>query len=188
MKKFIYIILIFALLYSCSSQWCAVFQYYDYKKIIEISKPEMEMSSEGINKLIKPHEGLALNFYIGPDGNRYIGYGHQTKTLTIITKNEAEQLLLQDIARIEKKVNKVIKIYINQYQFDALCSFAYTFGSLPKSVAKAVNSGGDVPALIKKYNKTHKNGKLIVLRGLTKRRLAEARWYQQNEFTYNLIY
>lgn len=87
----------------------------------------MTTSPQGI-ALIKQLEGLRLQAY--PDGNGYsVGYGHHgVPAGTVITEQQAHQLLLQDLPPRERAVNN-LHAQLTQNQFDALVSLAYNIGT-----------------------------------------------------------
>jgi lysozyme len=140
-----------------------------------------KIGTKGLD-LIKKMEGLRLTSYLCAANVLTIGYGSTGKHVKkgqIITESYAEKLLLEDIARFEKAVNKLVKSEINQKQFDALVSFAFNLGegALGKStLLKKVNinpSDASIAAEFAKWNKA--GGK--VLNGLVKRRTLEAELY-----------
>ena len=137
----------------------------------------MKTSNYGID-LIKQFEGLRLTAYKCAAGVWTIGYGH-TEGVTgamVITEATASELLAKDLEKFEAGVSGLVKVEINQNQFDALVSFAFNvgLGNIAKStLLKKINSGrpvGEVQAEFLRWNKA--GGK--VLAGLTKRRNAEA--------------
>ena len=88
----------------------------------------MRTSNSGRN-LIKDAEGLRLNAYLCPAGKPTIGYGH-TKGVSMgqhITQEQAEDLLVEDIAPIEKSLHG-LRINFRQEQFDALVSWVFNLG------------------------------------------------------------
>ncbi len=131
----------------------------------------MKTSQNGIN-LIKKFEGCQLKAYKCAAGVWTIGYGHTygVKSTNIITREQAEQYLKEDLERFEKKVEKYNYRYNwNQNEFDALVSFAFNTGSIDKLTADGTRNREDIAKKILLYNKAE--GK--VLAGLTKRRQAE---------------
>lgn len=131
----------------------------------------MRTSQNGID-LIKKFEGCRLKAYKCPAGVWTIGYGH-TKNVTPdqkITQVQAEGMLVDDLAKYEKLVDRYYKIYHwNQNQFDALVSFAYNIGSINQLTANGSRSIETIAAKMLLYNKA--GGK--VLKGLVRRRKAE---------------
>ena len=89
----------------------------------------MEISKNGIN-LIKKFEGCSLKAYKCPAGVWTIGYGHTNKVLVddVITQEEVETLLKHDLIIHCNNVSKLVKVHLNQNQFDALVSFEYNVG------------------------------------------------------------
>lgn len=95
----------------------------------------MTTGPKGI-ELIKTWEGLELKAYKATSSEKYytIGYGHHGSDVTadmVITKEQAEELLANDIRNKEIELNSYIKenrIVVNQNQFDALMSFTYNLG------------------------------------------------------------
>lgn len=88
----------------------------------------MKTSNKGKN-LIKEAEGLRLDAYLCPAKVPTIGWGH-TKGVKMgqhITLAEAEDLLVEDIAPIERLLNGM-KINFRQEQFDALVSWIFNLG------------------------------------------------------------
>lgn len=137
----------------------------------------MKTGNQGID-LIKEFEGLRLTAYKCAAGVWTIGYGH-TEGVTgamVITEATADELLARDLAKFEAGVSKLVKVELNQNQFDALVSFAFNCGlaNLAKStLLKKLNAtvpADQVAAEFMRWNKA--GGK--VLPGLTRRRAAEA--------------
>ena len=92
----------------------------------------MKIGAAGIG-LIRKYESLALKAYICPAGFPTIGWGHKiTKGDRLgneISLDQAEALLMADIAIAEAAVNALIKAPISQNQFDALVSFVFNLGA-----------------------------------------------------------
>ncbi|MCG3463745.1 lysozyme [Xenorhabdus bovienii] len=92
----------------------------------------MEISENGINK-IKSYEGLRLHAYPDPATGAEpwtIGYGHTrgVKPEQIITEQQAETFLHEDLIPIYAEIQRVVKVPLTQGQFDALCSFIFNLG------------------------------------------------------------
>jgi len=91
----------------------------------------MKTSQKGLD-LIKKFEGFSDKEYICPAGKVTIGYGHvilpNEHFSSSITKEEAEILLKKDLQPREKSLNILVKVNINQNQFDALISLIYNIG------------------------------------------------------------
>lgn len=132
------------------------------------------LSANGLN-LIKSFEGCKLTAYKCLSTEKYytIGYGHYGSDVTAgmkITKEQAEELLLQDCKKAIKNVNSFMSKYnFNQNQFDALVSFAFNVGSINQLTASGTRTLEQISSKITAYNKT--GGRVIA--GLVKRRAKE---------------
>lgn len=132
------------------------------------------LSSIGLN-LIKSFEGCKLTAYKCLPTEKYytIGYGHYGSDVTTgmkITKEQAEELLLQDCKKAIKHVNSFMSKYnFNQNQFDALVSFAFNVGSINQLTASGTRTLEQISSKITAYNKS--GGRVIA--GLVKRRAKE---------------
>ncbi len=146
-----------------------------------------EISSIGLD-LIKKSEGLRLEAYQCQADVWTIGYGHtgliNNKKITsgmTITREQAENLLKQDVKRFEAAVNRLVKVPISQNMFDALVSFCFNLGegALAKStLLKKLNEGdySGAQAQFKQFNKANKK----VSQGLVKRRAEEAELFKKD--------
>ena len=133
----------------------------------------MKTSSKGVS-LIKSFEGCRLKAYKCPVGVWTIGYGHTAgvKEGDIITQEQADEYLRNDLAKYEKAVMNYDGIYhFNQNQFDALVSFTYNcgVGNLKNLTQSGKRTLAQISAILLIYNKA--GG--VVLRGLQRRRAAE---------------
>ena len=136
----------------------------------------MKIGKQGLD-LIKTFEGLRLQAYMPtPNDVPTIGYGH-TKTAKLgmkITEKGAHQLLKQDLAWVERAVNKRVTVPITQAQYDALCSFVYNLGETnfsKSTLLKRLNNKRYAEAADELLRWDKQGSK--VLRGLTRRREAE---------------
>lgn len=141
----------------------------------------MRMSNKGLT-LLKEFEGCILKSYKCPAGIWTIGYGStgpHVKPGMTITKREAEALLIEDLSRFERAVLKAVApIKPEQEEFDAMVSLAFNIGIAGFSKSSVVRNykKGDRAAAANAFgmwNKARVNGKLTVLKGLTRRRAAE---------------
>ena len=131
----------------------------------------MKTSKTGL-KLIEEFEGCRLTAYQDSVGVWTIGYGHTkgVKQGQVITREQAEHYLAQDVKNAEKNVSSFDVIYHwNQNQFDALVSFAFNVGSINQLVANGKRTVYEISNKILAYNKA--GGKELA--GLTRRRKAE---------------
>ncbi|MBC8944628.1 MULTISPECIES: lysozyme [Xenorhabdus] len=108
----------------------------------------MEISENGINK-IKSYEGLRLKAYPDPatGGEPWtIGYGHTggVEPGQVITKQQAEALLSEDLNPIYDVLEQYVKVPLTQGQFDALCSLIFNVGIgnfIHSTLLKKLNQG-----------------------------------------------
>lgn len=106
----------------------------------------MEISQNGIN-LIKKYEGCRLDAYLCPSNVWTIGYGHTGSDVCKgrkITQAEADKLLKNDLLVHSNNVNKLVKVKLNQNQFDALVSLEFNIGYgnfCSSTILKLINQG-----------------------------------------------
>lgn len=136
----------------------------------------MKISQRGID-LIKEFEGCRLTAYKDAVGVWTIGYGHtkNVKQGMKITQEQAEELLKEDLAEYEAKVEKYDKYNWNQNQFDALVSFAYNIGSIDQLTSNGRRAIKTISEKILEYKKA--GGK--TLEGLVRRRKAEKKLFDE---------
>jgi lysozyme len=145
----------------------------------------VNISEEGIS-LIKKFEGCELRSYQDAVDVWTIGYGH-TKDVTpgqMITKEEAEEMLIEELTEYCAYVETAVEVPLHQNQFDALVSWTYNLGPTnlnSSTLLKVLNKAEyeDVPAQIKRWNKA--GGK--VLEGLVRRREAEALLFEGKDWS-----
>ena len=138
-------------------------------------------TGEAGKKLIKEFEGFRAEAYLCPAGVMTIGYGttrikgNKVKEGMLITTEEAEVFLEEDLKTFEDAVNRNVLVDMTQNQFDALVSFVYNLGpsNLEKStLLKKVNSNL-FEAAAEEFLKWDKvKGKRLP--GLSRRRKAES--------------
>lgn len=92
----------------------------------------MKLSQRGID-LIKQFEGYSSKAYPDPatGGAPWtIGYGttNGVKPGMVITAEQAEKMLRDDVAKFESGVSALLKVPTTQGQFDAMVSLAYNIG------------------------------------------------------------
>lgn len=124
--------------------------------------------------LIKEHEGLRTSAYLDPVGIPTICYGHTGPEVRLglkYTAAQCETILLQDIAKHRKGLDRCVKTELNPNQWDALTSFAFNVG-----VSRACNStmvrkinAGDLDGAAAEFPKWKYAGGRV-LPGLVKRR------------------
>jgi lysozyme len=136
--------------------------------------------SENAENLAEQFEGCKLEAYQDQAGVWTIGYGH-TKGVTMesrITGETAGLLLLEDLDVAAEAVNTLVKVPLNQNQFDALCDFVFNLGQGSfgaSTMLKLINNGqfDQAGQEFSKWDKVRLNGVLTPSQGLLRRRLAE---------------
>lgn len=135
----------------------------------------MKLSQTGLD-LIKKFEGCELKAYKCPAGIWTIGYGHTGKVTQgqTITQKQADELLEKDVQRFVDGVKRVVKVDINQNQFDALVSFAYNCGvdALKTSTLLKYLNAKQFDKAALEFDRWNKGGGKV-LPGLVNRRAAE---------------
>lgn len=142
----------------------------------------MKCSQAGID-LIKRFEGFSAECYVCPAGKRTIGYGHVLAEgeAEQISAQEAEALLVKDIASAEEAVNRLVEVPLSQHQFDALVCLTYNIGNraFSRSTLLRLLNNGDYMAAAAQFPRwVYASGKL--LNGLRNRREAEQQLFLNN--------
>jgi len=136
------------------------------------------IAAQGVSdvSLIRQWEGLRLEAYQDPGGVWTIGYGHTHTTYEgmVITGEEAEALLWEDISWVEVAINRNVTVPLTQNQYDALASWVYNLGetNLRRSTLLRKLNSADYDGAAKEFLRWNKmNGE--TLNGLTRRRESE---------------
>ncbi len=134
--------------------------------------PVGRVSQKGIDH-IKRWEGCRTNAYKCPAGVWTIGYGHTrtAKPGQMISHEEAERLLREDISRFEEGVRAYVRVPLSQGQFDALVSFAYNIGNeafRKSTLVRLLNEGKYQTAALQLHRWVNAGGKKLT--GLVQRR------------------
>jgi len=91
----------------------------------------MRLSNAGLT-LIKQSEGFRATTYNDAVGRPTIGYGHKLRPGESfpngITRAQAEQLLIADVAAACGAVEHLVQVPLTQDQFDALVDFCFNLG------------------------------------------------------------
>ena len=139
----------------------------------------MGTSPIGIS-FIKSFEDLRLKSYQDSVGVWTIGYG-ATRGIgpnMAITNEQAERMLMNDIARFEPELDRLAKVPLSQNQWDALMCFVYNLGAANLGLStllkllNAKNYAGAAEQLLR-----WKKAAGQVLAGLIKLRAAERQMF-----------
>ena len=95
----------------------------------DTTEKRLKVSREGV-VLIKSFEGFRAGAQPRPGGGWVIGYGHTRSAREGLTVSEADaELLLQyDLIPVVSTLNDQAPAWVNQHQFDALASYAFSIG------------------------------------------------------------
>src|SRR5579859_5405315 len=92
----------------------------------------MHLSAAGL-ELLKKSEGFRDRIYSDVAGFRTIGFGHRVTAGECfpdgITLDQALQILAADVMVAEAAVSRLVKVSLNQGQFDALVDFVFNLGA-----------------------------------------------------------
>jgi lysozyme len=132
---------------------------------------------------ITEQEGYELQRYKDSAGLWTIGVGHLIKPgehLTSITREQAEKLLRDDLAETEEAINHLVRVPLNQNEFNALVSLAFNIGVGRKgfagsSLLRFLNAG-DYTGAANQFVRWNRAGGRVV-NGLTERRLREKKLF-----------
>jgi lysozyme len=147
----------------------------------------MEVNKAG-RDLIKKFEGCKLKAYKCPAGLWTISWGltfypdgAKVKEGDVITQQQAEDYFNAIVDDFAKKVDALIKSNVTDNNFSALVSFAYNVGMgnfRRSTLLRKVNANPKDPSIRAEFQKwTRANN--VVLKGLVRRREAEAKLYEQ---------
>jgi lysozyme len=137
--------------------------------------------SKQARDIIADFEGCKLKAYLCPANVPTIGYGRTSnvKMGDTCTQEQADAWLQEELDHFGSGVVEMIKVEVNQNQFDALVSFAYNvgLGALKGStLLRLLNEGkhGECGEQFLRWNKAGGT----VLAGLTRRRQAEKAMFE----------
>jgi lysozyme len=162
----------------------------------------MKPSREGIEILMES-EGLRLKQYDDEADLQTIGIGHLLTRQELasgviccgddclhfgdgITRDQAIALYQSDLGNAAAAINRLVKVPLNQFQFDSLCSFVFNVGEgafTDSTILKKLNMGNfsEIPNLMREWHWITKrrkvNGQVVREKvhspGLAKRRERE---------------
>lgn len=135
----------------------------------------MIISKNGLD-LIKQFESLQLKAYKCSANVWTIGYGHtkNVKEGDCISQDQANCFLMRDLYSVELAIVRLVKVKLNQNQFDALCSLIFNIGisAFKKSTLLAKLNNGDYVGAAEQFRRWNKVNN-VVMAGLVRRRQAE---------------
>lgn len=136
----------------------------------------MQMTAAGI-ALIQHFEGCRLVAYRDPVGIVTIGYGHtgpDVRVGMVITQNQADALLGEDLAHCAAAVRPLVAVDLADHQFSALVSLAYNVGThaLHKSTLLRLLNRADYWGAANQFSVWNRAGGQV-FNGLVLRRSAE---------------
>lgn len=168
----------------------------EYIQVEDVPESELgcdEITQNGID-LIKEFEGSENRIYNDAAGLPTIGVGHliteQDRTSGrfvngFISDSEVDDLLREDLADVQRAVRGCVNQSLSCNQYDALISLAFNIGNTGfcnSTLVKRINEGNyqEVPNEMQRWNKARIGGTLQLLKGLTNRRISEARLFAKN--------
>ena len=139
--------------------------------------------SQACIDLVKASEGLRLTAYRDSAGILTIGYGSTggIKPGQTITREQADEMLVDDLDEAAEGVRKLVTVPLTQGQFDALVSFTFNLGAgrlRDSTLLRLLNQG--------RYGEAAGQFKFWVmaagqtLPGLVKRRAAERALFESS--------
>jgi len=141
---------------------------------------KMKISEDGL-ELIKKFEGCETTAYQDSVGVWTIGFGHtkgveEGQTCSI---EDAESMLADEMDEYEGYINNMVKVELQQHEFDALVAWVYNLGptNLGESTMLKVLNGGQFDRVPDEMNRWTRAGGEI-LEGLVRRRQAESLMFQ----------
>lgn len=142
-----------------------------------------KINQSGID-LIMRNEGCDLIAYLCPAGIWTIGYGHTGKDVhpdLVITQQQAERLLINDLGKFCDAVSRLVKVPVNDNQYAALVSLCFNIGegNFAKSTLLKKLNKKDYAGAALEFEKWNRGGGKV-LAGLVKRRAEERRLFELN--------
>jgi lysozyme len=148
----------------------------------------LKLSPAGANLIkhfegcLKPH-GKIFKAYRCPANVWTIGWGSthhggwDINAATEWTLEKCSAAFLTDMEAFERDVRKLVRVPLEQFQFDAITSFHYNTGALGKSTLLKKLNARDYDGAAQEFKKWNKaNGKILA--GLTRRRNSESLLFQ----------
>lgn len=129
---------------------------------------------------IKKFEGCRLEAYQDAGGTWTIGYGHtkNVKNGDVITQDQADAILAEDVLSHASRVEKYQSIYnFNENEYNALVSFAYNIGNIDSLTLNGTRTKQQILQHIGDF--CYSKGRR--LEGLAKRRYLEAQLFAMKD-------
>jgi lysozyme len=128
--------------------------------------------SDRFVELIERLEGFRAKAYRDTTGHETIGYGHLVKEkeigllTAILSRDDAKDILMDDIFDAERAVNTLVTVPLKQEQFDALVSFVFNVGwgnFSTSTLLRKLNAGHccAVPDEMRRWNDHANAGKIL---------------------------
>ena len=140
--------------------------------------------------MIREFEGCRLQSYPDPasGGDPWtVGIGHTGPEVVPgyeITQAVANQLLRDDLDRFEKGISDQINVPLDQFEFDALVSWAFNCGlgaTADSTLRRRLNAGENKPTVFAEELPRWTSGGMP---GLVRRREAEVKLANEKRFDY----
>ena len=150
--------------------------------------------SDALVDFVKKYEGFSATAYDDSTGVMTIGYGTTNKAqvaLGTITEAQAVSFLKEEINAMAKKIKTNLDsngVALTQYQFDALCSFAYNCGTgalFGSTLYRRVLNGVRDSSLKNNFTAWSKAGGKT-MQGLLNRRIEEYNMFANADYIRNL--
>lgn len=143
------------------------------------------ISMERSAAIIKRFEALSLNAYQCPAGVWTIGYGHTrgVKQGQTITAGQADEFLAFDMFDAHKAVSRLVSAPVSLSMVEALTSFVFNIGAnnFAESTLLRKLNAKDYIGASDEFPRWCRSGR-NVLRGLKRRRFAEAELFCEDRF------
>lgn len=149
---------------------------------------------------LERREEFSATPYLDAAGIWTIGYGHvirphEKKSLTLVTEDQAEQLMLADVAPTALYLDAIqanFKTPLNQHQFDAIVSLIFNIGLRAfenSTILKRLREGDFAAAAAQfgvwvKITKVGPDGvkHKVIIRGLVNRRRMDRAIFEKGEY------
>lgn len=147
-------------------------------------KPQPKPVSKIATDIIKEFEGFKDYAYIDTDGTPVIGYGLSriggipVQVGDRISSAQAEAALHAHLREIDRELQKIIKVELNERQLSALASISFNVGvsAISEStLVRKINAQDYAGAANEflRWDKANLRGRLVQMPGLSRRRAAE---------------